>query len=967
MNRRAVAHLPMTASANSHGPGLSGPVGRPQPPDAALSHAARRLDRGLALDRALLAVAAFGWFAAATWLTFGPGGPYAQHAVADIGEAALDVLAGALVLRAAGRSGGRRIRLGWAVLGLATFVYAVGDGAWAWLDLGGGSTTSPSIADVAYVSYYPMVVTGLFMFQRASSFRRDTVRFAVDSLIVLVGGGIVVWHTLFRPVLESLDPNPLSSGLALGYPIGDLVLLVGVGAIALRHPPDIDPAALTALVGGLALMFVADVGYGQLNLAGTFSLVRWPDVIYLSSTLLIALAGYFQAHPAAAADGRGRTTSRWLLGLPYVTLAAGYWVLIALAVGRVTGELTEVLFGVVVLTAMVLIRQELVLRQNSQLLAEQARRESEERFKTLTANSSDAVVLVDRNGVVADATPAVGRVLGVDASRLVGRPISRFVHADDVERAKAFVADVAAGRPVAQPVEWRVWDASGVWREVETIAANRLDDPSIGQIVLTTRDVRERKTLEQQLTQFALHDLLTNLPNRSLFHDRVAQALASAVPAGRQTTVFSVGLDGFGLVNQNLGHDMGDRVLQEISRSLETSVGVGDTCARLGSTEFGVLLDDDSTPDGALAAATRIIAALRQPIDLAGNQISITASIGVSTATPTDADAGSLLRKAEVARSVAQSGGGDRVAVFEPAMQEAAHNRFELEGDLRLAIDHGEFVLNYQPIVDLRTGDLVGAEALIRWDHPTHGRIAPSIFIPLAEQTGRIDEIGTWVLQTACAQAARWAQLSPGRVPRVSINVSVHQLADPRFAWTLQAAMARANAAPSWVTLELTESLLMQDGPGILEQLHAIRGLGVQIAIDDFGTGYSSLAYLERFPVTHLKIDRSFVTPLDDPRRGSGIVHAIVEIGRGLELTTIAEGIETATELRRLLELGCTLGQGFLFARPLEPDEMADLVARKTGPPFAAEVAAEAAKKGVRTRPPAIARSLSKRPPFTPL
>ncbi len=355
---------------------LLGPVGWPQPPDAALSRPGERSDRGLALDRALLALVAGGWGIAVAWLALGLGDAGVQRAVADVGEALLDVLAAGLVLRASLRVHGRRIRLGWSVLGVATLVYAVGDSTWTWLDLGGGSTTSPSLADVAYVAYYPLVVVALFMFQRASSFRRDTLRLAIDSLIVVIGGGIVVWHTLFRPVLESLDPNPLSAALALGYPVGDLVLLFGVAAIALRHPPDIDPAALTALVGGLALMFVADVGYGQLNLMGTFDLVRWPDIAYLSSTLLIGLAGYFGAHPSAATEGPGKAMSRWLFSLPYVALAAGYWVLIALAVGRVTGELTEVLYGVVVLTALVLVRQELVLRENSRLLAEQARRES---------------------------------------------------------------------------------------------------------------------------------------------------------------------------------------------------------------------------------------------------------------------------------------------------------------------------------------------------------------------------------------------------------------------------------------------------------------------------------------------------------------------------------------------------------------------------------------------------------------
>jgi diguanylate cyclase (GGDEF)-like protein/PAS domain S-box-containing protein len=890
---------------------------------------------GFTLDRALLTFVAGGWGIAVVWLAFGIGDPGAQRAVADVAEAAIDVAAGVIVLRAALRSDVRRIRLGWAVLGVATLVYAVGDVAWAWLDLGGYSTASPSLADVAYVGYYPIVVAALIMFQRASSSRGATLRFTIDSLIVVVGGGIVVWHTLFRPVLESLDPNPLTAALALGYPVGDLVLLFGVAATALRHPPQIDARALTALVGGLALMFVGDVGYGQLNLTGSFELVRWPDVIYLSSTLLIALAGYFQAHPGAIGKERAETLSRWLLGLPYVGLAAGYSVLIALALGNVTDELLEVLYAAVVLTAMVLIRQELVLRENSRLLMQQGLRTSEERYRALSANSSDAVVLVDRNGVVTEASPAIARILGVDGSRLVGRPISQLVHADDEERVKAFLADVAAGRPVTQPIDWRLWDVAGVWRQVETIAANLLDDPSVGQIVLTTRDIRERKMLERQLSQVTLHDFLTDLPNRTLFLDRLGQALARAARAGRRVTVLLVGLDSFERVNQGLGSDVGDQVLQEVSARLRASVDEADTCARVGGDEFGVLLDGNPSPEDGMATANRILVALRAPLELGRHQVDISASIGISTAAPNEIAGGGLLSRAEVARSTARSRGGDRAVVFEPAMQEAGQTPFESETELRRAIDHKEFVLDYQPIVDLRSGGLVGAEALIWWDHPTRGRIAPSAFLPLAEQTGQIDEIDTWTLRTACTEAARWAALSPGRVPRVSVSVSAHRLADPRLAWTIQAAMAYASAAPSWVVLDLTESMVMQNNVASLERLHAIHALGVQIGVDDFGTGYSSLASLERMPITYVKIDQSFVTPLDDPRRGAAVVHAIVEMGRALDLTTVAAGVDTATEFRRLVELGCVLGQGRVFSRPLERDAMADLVAHQHGRAFA--------------------------------
>ncbi len=935
----------------------AGPRGRAVSLDGVGSRVDRESRRGADLDRILISLAACGWGIAVAVLGFGIGGPRLQGAVADVGEACLDLLAAAIVIRAALRADTRRVGLGWAVLGVAMLVYALGDIAWTWLDLGGGSTTSPSVADIAYVAYYPIVAAALLLFQRASSARRDAMRLSIDSLIVVIGGGIVVWHTLFRPILASLDPDPLGASLALGYPIGDLVLLFGVAATALRRPPEIDARALVALVGGLGMMFVADVGYGQMNLMGSYGFERWPDIMYLSSTLLIALAGYFQAHPGTAADSRSRAMSNWLLALPYVALAAGYSVLITLALGKVTGELIEVLYGAVALTAVVLLRQELVLRENSRLLADQARRESEERSGALSANASDAVVLVDRDGIVTDATATVGRVLGVDSGQLVGRPISRLVHADDAERMQAFVAEVAAGRSVPRPLEWRLWDRTGVWRQVETIATNLLDDPSIARIVLTTRDVGERKTLQRQLTQVSLHDPLTDLPNRTLFRDRVGHALANAADARRPTTVISVGLDGLTRVNETLGHMAGDQVLREVAGRLRALVGAADDCARLGGDEFGILLADQSTAEDALASGHRVLAAIAEPIDLAGDRTFVTASVGVSTSTPTGSSAGSLLRRSDIARTVARDRGGNRVVVFEPAMQDPSQATFDLGPDLRRAIDQAEFVLVYEPIVDLATGELVGAAAGVTWDHPTHGRIAASVFIPLAEEAGVVDEIGAWVLRTACTEAGRWAGLSPGRVPRVSVRLSAHQLADPQLAWTVQAAMAYAGAAPSWVTLELTEGMLMQAGSECLERLHTIRALGVQFAIDAFGTGYSSLVHLERYPVSQVKIDRSLVAPLDDPTREAPVVRAIVEIGRSLGLTTVAEGIETPTQLVRLRELGCAFGQGDVVSGPLDAEEMADAVRRRIEPAFLREVTAARRQNTVRTRASSAARA----------
>ena len=885
------------------------------------------------LDGVLIVAVAVLWSVSVAWLVWGVGAAPTRLAVADLAEPVLDLLAAVMVLRAVHRPAAGRVRLGWAVICLALLVYAAGDGLYAWFDLMAGGASSPSLADVAYVAYYPIIGAALLLFPSVAAGPGERFRLTMDSSIVLVGGGMVLWPTLLQPALETLSPNPLGAALSLGYPIGDLILLFGVAALALRRPVGIDPRALMALVGGLMFMFVADIGYGGLTLAGAFNAQRWPDVGYLSSSLLIALAGYLQAHPArtqATAESAG--LGGWLHALPYAGLAAGYGIVIVFARGSVSNELRGVFLGALVLTALVLLRQEIVLRENAHLLARQARRESEARFEALTANTTDAIVLVDNKGAIVQAAAVVGRVLGVDAARLVGQSVVSLAHADDMDRVRALVADAVAGRHMAQPLEWRLWDASGHWRQVETIAADLRADPSVGQIVLTTRDVGVRKTLEQQLTQVTLHDLLTNLPNRALFHDRLGQALASSVRAGQPTTVFFLGVDDFRRMNESLGHAAGDRLLEECARRLQASVRPADTCARLGGDEFGVLLDGDPSVEERSVVADRILAAFRQPMSAIHGPLHLTVSLGMATAVGPDTDAISLLRNAQLARSVARDAGGDLMVAFEPAMQQAAQSLVELETELRGAVAQGQLVLLYQPIVDLQTGELAGAEALVRWDHPTRGRLGPGVFIPLAEETGLIDEIGTWVLRTACVEVARWAGLARGAVPRVSINLSVRQVADPQLPWTVQAAMAQAGASPSWVTLELTESLLLQNTAAVLERLHALRALGVEISIDDFGTGYSSLAYLQEFPVSYIKIDRSFVTPLDDPARGSGVVRAIIDIARALGMTTVAEGIETPTQLKRLRDLGCPLAQGFLFARPIEAAAMEELVARPVGP-----------------------------------
>lgn len=900
---------------------------------AAPSPPARRSPTA-AIPGLLLLAVGLTWLGISALLLTGGADEIARRVISNLAPVVLDLAAAALVLRAARGAATRRSAAAWATIGAATIVYALGDGLFAWYEVGLNEVPFPSPADLAYVAYYPIVIAALLSFPTAPADRAERLRLAIDSTIVVIGGGMLVWYSVFRSTLQALGTDPIATGLAIGYPVGDMVILFGLAAVAVRRPAGVDGGALSALVGGLFLVLAADIGYAQLSLDGDAAWQAWSDVLYMASSVAIAAAGFLQSRSSGRPVGEGEdaTIPRPLLYLPYLALAIGYGTLMASVGAGFTAAQVELVLGAVVLTVLVLVRQELVLRDNSALLARQARSESEARFRSLAGNASDAIALVDPHGVVSDATDAVRRVLGLEAAALVGRSIVSLAHADDAARLTALIEDAVARRPAGTAVEWRLWDGNGVWRQVETVAANLIDDPTIGQIVLTTRDVRERKALEQRLSQAALHDLLTGLPNRALFLDRVDHALAGGAPGRSGPVILSVNIDNFKRFNDSLGHAAGDRLLAGVAERLAGTIRATDTCARIGGDEFGVLLATASSADDGVAAADRVLAALREPFALARATVHVSVRIGIAVAAGAGDGPTALLRNAGVAMSHAREGGRAGLAVFEPAMQQELEGRFELEADLRRALERDELILQYQPIVDLATGALVAAEALVRWDHPSRGRLAPNVFVPLAEETGLIDQLGTWVLRTACAEVARWARISHARVPRVAVNLSPHQVNDPNLPWTVQSALTEAGAVPAWLALEVTEGLLMENTGAILERLHAIRSLGISIAIDDFGTGYSSLAYLQQFPMSHIKIDRSFVAPLDDPTREPGVVRAVVEIGRALGMSTVAEGIETTAQLDRLRALGCALGQGYLLGRPLDPEAIRARVASPVAP-----------------------------------
>ncbi|MBA3498615.1 MAG: EAL domain-containing protein, partial [Gemmatimonadales bacterium] len=593
-----------------------------------------------------------------------------------------------------------------------------------------------------------------------------------------------------------------------------------------------------------------------------------------------------------------------------------------------TDPVSGLAIGALLVTALVVVRQLFTVRENVRLLAETAARQNEARFRSLVQHSSDVILTTRADGTIRFVSPSAARVFGYDPAAMLRQTVPELLHPEDRERAAAFFRDAARGPGITGPVEWRFRQTDGSWLHAEILATNLLRDATVKGIVLNTRDVSDRRRLEEQLIHQAFHDPLTGLANRALFRDRVSHALAVAQRRGHQITVLFLDLDDFKTVNDSLGHGEGDRLLIAAAERFLACARSADTVARLGGDEFAILIEG---ADGREGLPDRLAAAMSHPFSLSGNQVRVTASIGVASASGNDT-ADDLLRNADVAMYAAKRRGKGRAATYEQRMYADLRERLDLEAALRTAVESHELTLHYQPIVHLQSGAIYGVEALLRWEHPQFGRLLPQHFVPLAEETGLIVPLGAWVLGEACRQVQAWRLAYPQLQLAVSINISGHQLQSAGLADALRQTLTSSGVEPSAVVLEITESVLMQQTDSALERLQELKALGVRLAIDDFGTGYSSLSYLQRFPIDILKIAKPFVEDVGQGADRSALARAIIGLGDTLRLQTIAEGIELAEQRAALVELGCSLGQGHHFWPALSAAALEELLRADRSP-----------------------------------
>jgi diguanylate cyclase (GGDEF)-like protein/PAS domain S-box-containing protein len=836
----------------------------------------------------------------------------------------------------------RSERLAWLLIGLGICAYATGSPVYSVVVLHQATYSFPSSADVLWLAFYPLVYTGILLFAR-SRLRGLRAGLWLDGLITSLAISAVGAAVALDPLLNAIGgsfSNLLLNSVWAVCDLAVIALLIGVIALCNWRPG----RGLWLALAGFSVFALADVLYLiQVTASGGYTPGVWRDSLYPGALLLVASGVWAPARRTATAR-----LPDWHMPLPpllfglvglSIALVAGFRHLSPLSVGLAGATLLAVLMRLAwsyrESLRFDLLRQEAAIARTAQREAE-LRALGERRFRVAFGDAPIGMALVsarpEERGRYLEVNRALCEMIGRSEQDLLGSSFLDATHPDDHDSETRAAQELLVGeRP--QVVEKRYVHADGhtIWALVNA-SLLRDEDGEASAYSVHVLDTTARHEYEQQLKHRALHDMLTGLPNRILFERDLELALARQRRRGGCIGVMFFDLDRFKRINDSLGHAIGDRVLMAVGDRLQKLLRPGDTLARFGGDEFTILCDGLAGVDSAIEIAQRMLRALEAPLRLdTGESFTLTASIGVALAAE-HSDAASLVRDADVAMYRAKERGRAVYELFDETLRVRAIRRLETESALRDALNLSQLRVLFQPIVRIPGGELIGCEALLRWERPGFGTVQPSDFIALAEESGLIVPIGAWVLSEACRQALPLLTLAKHRPLTVSVNLSARQLNEPALVDTVRGALAETGFPAHRLCLEITESALMSDPPAALPILAGLKALGVRLAIDDFGTGYSSLSYLKRFPVDVLKIDRSFIESIASDPDDEAIASAVIALARSMRLEVVAEGIETTEQLQTLDQLGCTRGQGYLFGRPAPCENLAAALAPGAAP-----------------------------------
>lgn len=815
-----------------------------------------------------------------------------------------------------------RLRRSWLFIGAAIASICLGEAYRTWRNLVGAPNPIFGVSDVFYLAYFPLLLIGLLQLPRVFSGRADLAKFVLDCATVAIGGGMFVWHFGIRPALiANSQADPVVAWVAIAYPIGDLLTLVGIATVLLRLPTG--PTRAVYLLLGLALSasLAGDLAWILMELmTGAKFSVLAEMLWFLQSVIFVVMADAARRQAQAFNDGRSGHAPQFA-PLPYAALAAGYALIIGVTLSTEAGQLAalrSLLFWGGLLTATVVARQALASRENAILLAERARRSGESRLAKLIENAADGIFVVDRDLHTVYASPSALRLLATSESRLIGQPITTFLPADDAESLRTLLAglDHVTGRRSGK-LMLRFAGRGGAHAWTETTVTDERQDAQLAGIVLNVRDVSEHHRLEEQMQHEALHDALTQLPNRELFLDRVTRAAANARRAGHLVAVAVLDLDQFRLINDSLGHAMGDQVIVLVAERLKSSLRSGDTLARLGADEFALMFDDAGEPAVLSARLDRVLASFSGPFRIGRHSLRLTAGIGVAVARD-GASADELLRDADTAVTTAKQGGPNRYHIFEPALHARVVERLAMQAAVPDALDHDRFVVQLQPVVGLVDGYPIALRPRLRWRDPAS---APFPIERVREVVRDIDvafRLGEWMLATAQREYANLMRYQPaaGSLSLLMALDNRHlQHADlvPRVSALLeQIGMPAVN-----LMIAVSEEALGGDNELALRPLRQLRSIGVRLALARFGSRASSLAALHEPLFDALILSRSLSQGLSLGGRGSTLVRGVIALAEALGARAIATGVDSIEVRDALSELGCLYGIGNALAPPM--------------------------------------------------
>src|ERR1700691_5416636 len=746
----------------------------------------------------------------ATWMLTGFGGEKVTRYVGLFADAPANLISVIIAFVAARHLPRGALRTAWIWLSIALAQYLVGNviGITVWLH---DRDPFPGVADIFYSAFYPALFIAALYLIRATAVRVPWAQLSLDATIFVVGFGAFFWFLVIRPAASVTEVDVLKHALSQAYAAFDCLLLLMLGVLLLTGAGNASRRRVPLfLVIGFTTMFLADILWSLAKVGGYYLPGGLQDILYLSCYLPLAAAGREQLRETATVAPWVTNTSDTLArSLPYAAMLIAFLVLVNFARTDISRPATIMTMIVFALTLLLMTRQGVILREDASTRERRAARLVEDRYESLIANASDVIMIVAPDGALRFASPASERTLGLRPEDVAGKNLLDLWAGDDGERLKAFLAEVAAtpGRAVG-PVELRI--ERGLVRYVlEIVGSNLMQDPAVQGLALNFRDISERKALEEQLRQMAFHDPLTLLANRNLFRDRVQHALTLSQRGARSVVVMFLGLDNFKNINDSLGHDAGDRLLQAVAQRIVQTTRSSDTVARLGGDEFAVLAEGIATAQEVERLARALIEALEMPFSLDGMEVRVGASIGVAHSSA-DSGAETLLSNADIAMYHAKAAGKNRYVTFEAEMQAMLHERLRLETDIGRALTQQEFFLEYQPIVDLGSRSLLGVEALVRWRHPEAGVLPPSRFIQVVEESGQIIKLGRYVLMQACREFAQWRDnVAGGRGLRLAVNISGRHLQHADSVQDVAQALAESGLEPGNLVIELTESTTM--------------------------------------------------------------------------------------------------------------------------------------------------------------